>query len=782
MRGLSPHLPAAVAYITLTLAYAWPLVIDLAGLAPHDAGDPLLSTWILWWNARAIPFTDAWWSGPFFHPAANALAFSDHRVGLGPVTTPLILGGMAPMGAHNVAFLLTFVLSALAAYALVFGLTKRRDLAFVGGLVFGFHPFRADHLPHLELLASFWLPLVFLALHRVVETGRTFWHVALAASLVGTAFTTGYYFFYAGVLIGAWLAWFLPWDWPRERYARLAIALVVPFAPLVPVLLRYRHAHTSMGLSRTITDIETFSADVRGFVTPPDTLWLWSAPASWHTPEGAVFPGVAAVLTVVAAIVVQCRGSQRSGPGATEQPSRRGRLRAASLAVAVAAAGIALVPRLVGAVAFDVAGLRVSVSQAYKPFSVAVAFFLVWALTSRTVRDAWHRRSLLGFYALATLVAWAFALGPTARLAGERVLYKAPYAWLMVLPGFAEGFRAPARFVMLGALMLAVAAAVAAGAIGARLTTRSRQTLIAVVAVAVLADGWVRPFPTAPVPKPLVVPSTVPPDAVVMELPMGVFEDAAAMYRATLHEHPIVNGLSGYEPPHYGVLRAALQEGRFDVIEALPTTTPLALFLDRARVDEATAARAADEADLSRLDATASHYVLLRGPRSTPRDTPGERLDVPIASVVVSTSLADGLEAGDTDAASAGETVTSLRDDNIRTVWVMAGPQEGDEGLIVQLAAETTIGGVALAQGPYMTAFGRELVVDLSMDGARWSEVWRGDAARATLAAAIADPPNVRVTVDFAPALARFVRVRQVGQSDEPWAVAELDVLGPPRP
>ena len=54
-----------------------------------------------------------------------------------------------------------------------------------------------------------------------------------------------------------------------------------------------------------------------------------------------------------------------------------------------------------------------------------------------------------------------FALGPTARLMGERVLYKAPYAWLMLLPGFADGFRAPARFAMLVALCLSVAAALA---------------------------------------------------------------------------------------------------------------------------------------------------------------------------------------------------------------------------------------------------------------------------------------------------------------------------------
>ncbi len=160
-RTVAPHaLPLGI-YAVLTVAVTWPIAIHPASLVPHDLGDPLLSTWVLWWNAQVLPFSETWWNGPFFFPASSTLTFSDHRVGLGIISTPAILLGASPLAAHNAVFLLTFFLSAAAAYALGFSLTRSREAAFIAGLVFGFNPYRADHLSHLELLASYWLPCHF---------------------------------------------------------------------------------------------------------------------------------------------------------------------------------------------------------------------------------------------------------------------------------------------------------------------------------------------------------------------------------------------------------------------------------------------------------------------------------------------------------------------------------------------------------------------------------------------------------------------------------------------
>ena len=76
------------------------------------------------------------------------------------------------------------------------------------------------------------------------------------------------------------------------------------------------------------------------------------------------------------------------------------------------------------------------------------------------------------------------------------------------------------------------------------------------LSLAIVLDGWaVVPF--VPVPRP--VPVTLDADLVI-ELPTrGWVEDAAAMYRGISHKRPVVNGYSGYFPPHYVQLQRDLQ-------------------------------------------------------------------------------------------------------------------------------------------------------------------------------------------------------------------------------
>ena len=87
---------AAAAYVLLTAALTWPLVLHPGSLVPNDLGDPLLNTWILAWDARVMPLTDRWWNAPQFYPAAGTMAFSEHLLGLTIFTTPVILATGSP--------------------------------------------------------------------------------------------------------------------------------------------------------------------------------------------------------------------------------------------------------------------------------------------------------------------------------------------------------------------------------------------------------------------------------------------------------------------------------------------------------------------------------------------------------------------------------------------------------------------------------------------------------------------------------------------------------------
>ena len=103
------------------------------------------------------------------HPRSTplgTLAYSEHLLGLLPIAAPLQWLTGSPVVSYNVTFLLTFVLSGAAAYILGRELTGRRAAAWIAGLAYAFAPYRMSQIAHLQVLASFWMPLALAALHR----------------------------------------------------------------------------------------------------------------------------------------------------------------------------------------------------------------------------------------------------------------------------------------------------------------------------------------------------------------------------------------------------------------------------------------------------------------------------------------------------------------------------------------------------------------------------------------------------------------------------------------
>ena len=103
-----------LAFSLLAIVWTWPVAAHLSSRVPHDAGDPLLNIWILWWNAQAVPLTERWWSPAMMWPMPGAMALSEHLLGLSLVATPLQLAGASVLTAHNVVLLLTYALCGFA--------------------------------------------------------------------------------------------------------------------------------------------------------------------------------------------------------------------------------------------------------------------------------------------------------------------------------------------------------------------------------------------------------------------------------------------------------------------------------------------------------------------------------------------------------------------------------------------------------------------------------------------------------------------------------------------
>ena len=743
---------ALIAYAALTVVFTLPLGLHLGDRLPHDAGDPLFLTWGLWWNARTVPLTTAWWNPPAFFPMTGALALSDHLLGLVPMTSSVQWLGGSPVLAYNVAFLLSFLLAGFCTFLLCRELTGRADVAFVAGLLFAFNPYRWSMVSHLQLLVAFWMPLALFASHRFLATGATRWALLFAGAWLLQGLSNGYMLVFFSLVVIAWVLWFVPWRREPRRGLVLLGSVVVAAGLLAPILAGYSTIQTREGLSRSIDEIDFYGADVAGLITPSSITTVYPNWHPWPTSEENLFPGV--VLLGLSAVLVWWT---------IRQPVERDRWRPATVGLSVIGltfVAIAVSVWILGPWSVRAGPLRVGAAQTHKPLMIAFIAWCLAALTSRRMRDAWHHRSPLVFYALGALACYILSWGLRPRLFGAPWLYFGPYSLLMHFPGLRE-LRVPARVWLPGVLLLTVAAALALARILPD-DRRKRRAAIAALIVAALVDGASIPLPLASLPalSPL---DRVPMQAAVLELPLGeLSRDISAMYRGTWHDRPVVNGYSGYMPRHYEVLRHALADGDFDVVLELARHRPVTLAVAKDYASEDLLAWITTHPDVRPLE-HASHgtrmFVVPLQPTPPPVDARAIRPVNVTASVMV-------------DAAR------RIADGDLTTRWDTHRAQHAGDTVILDAGRAIAVRGVALALGEFATDYPRNLEVSLSTDGTTWTQAWGGRIAALALRGALVRPTESQIRIAFAPQIARFVRLRTLtDHSIYYWSIAEAWLL-----
>ena len=108
--------------LALSLIEQRALLWTLAEHVPHDLGDPLLTTWIFWWNASHAPLT-ADTGTPGVRARAQCAGAVGNAARADWITTPAQWLGASPVAAHNLIYLLTPLLNGLSAYWLCLTLT-----------------------------------------------------------------------------------------------------------------------------------------------------------------------------------------------------------------------------------------------------------------------------------------------------------------------------------------------------------------------------------------------------------------------------------------------------------------------------------------------------------------------------------------------------------------------------------------------------------------------------------------------------------------------------------
>ena len=144
------------------------------------------------------------------------------------------------------------------------------------------------------------------------------------------------------------------------------------------------------------------------------------------------------------------------------------------------------------------------------------------------------------------------------------------------MPGY-DGLRVPARFAMLAVFCLSVSAGLAAARL-LSLAGRAGPAILVAALAGLAADGAMRGMPLAPPPPRTLLPNAA---GAVLELPADDARvNVAAMYRAIEHRRPIVNGYSGYTPPHFVILGLALRRGDASPLTYLAAGRTLAIVVN----------------------------------------------------------------------------------------------------------------------------------------------------------------------------------------------------------
>ena len=751
----SPALAAAAIYVILTAALTWPLVLHPAGVVPNDLGDPLLNTWLLSWNARVLPLTSAWWNGAQFFPIAGATAFSEHLLGLSVIATPVILLGGSPLLAYNVVFFLSFPFCALSAYFLTYSICRRHDASLVAGLAFGFAPYRMAQLAHVQVLSAYWMPLALAGLHRYFQDRRARWLALFGAAWLLQALACGYYLFYLSVLVGLWLLWFAA---GRKRWldlAKIAAAWGLAATLMAPILYGYWKFQHAYGMRRGPDEINAFSADVASVLAASGNLRLWGWLDIVDHPESRLFPGITPIVLIVVGLALAWRAAAR------EQIGRLRTSRALVLA-SLPIFAVAASPLYFGPWKIAIGRLKLlSVGAPHKPLSLAILLVVAAGALHPAVRAGWRRRSALTFYVIGAAAMWLFSLGPAPTLLDKPFLSKAPYAWLMLLPG-ADGIRVPARFWMLAVLCLAVATGLAMHHVSAR-WPRIARALPVLACIGLLSDAW--PAPIA---------MQRPPDArpihtravARLSVPVNPAHDAIELYRAAAHRRPLFNGYSGYFAPHYWALQYLLNQHDPDVLTRISAFGPIEVVIDH-DLDDGGGWRqfvgGHPQAELVYQDDHYTTYRLTRGGRAKPLPEIGGE-ELPIASI----STAD-------NAALVG----NMTDRDIVTRWHAGREQQPGDCITVDLGQTRDVDGVEMLLGGYVADFPRQLVIETSVDGATWSTAWTGGTALMAFSAALEDPLDLTLPFGFDHRPARYLRLTQNGtERIYYWSIAELRVRG----
>jgi hypothetical protein len=387
-------------FVGLAVVHTWPLASAPGLWSRNDVADTVLHEWIMAWVAHQI-VTDPLrlFDANIFYPERHTLAYSDHLIVQSLMGAPLAWAGFSPVLVHNVVLIAGYALTGWTTAFVVTRWTGGRAAGVLSGSLVAFSAFTLTRLPQIQDLHFEFVPLVLLALDRLLVNRRVRDALALAGWYVLQSLTGTYLMVFTAIsIVAGTLA--RPREWRSGFVPKAALAAAVAIVALAPILLPYLAVSREGGLSRSLGETARYSAELTDYFAAAGRIHFDTWSRRFWQGDG-LFPGLTALLLAAIAIGL--------GPGVRDRRIR--------------------MVLVIGVVAF-----ALSFGPAFPPYRWLYNVFPLLTGIRGAVR--------LGQFVIAAAgILAGFGLAAILRRAPRRAA--APIAVSLILAANLEAFRAP---------------------------------------------------------------------------------------------------------------------------------------------------------------------------------------------------------------------------------------------------------------------------------------------------------------------------------------------------
>jgi len=298
-------------YGIITFVMTWPWILHFTTHTPDWGGEGSVGLWGIWQFRYGLLHGSPFETNLLLPPYKINLVFF-HSFSRAILALPL-QSVFDLVIANNLLTLFSFSLSGLGMWLLAYDLTGDERASFIAGLVYAFTPYRFAHLSgHYSLITIEWFPFAALYMLRYFRDGGRMELVLAALLALMTSLTDVYYSLYLFTWSGLLILFQLIVNTERSKTRVRAVSLIgsalLIHLPFVGLLfwglsqggLTNRPAGAEM--------LETYSADLAGFITPSIQHPLFGAWAerisrTWNTQfaEHTVYLGMLPILLMIIA-------------------------------------------------------------------------------------------------------------------------------------------------------------------------------------------------------------------------------------------------------------------------------------------------------------------------------------------------------------------------------------------------------------------------------------------------------------------------------------------------